>query len=151
MIKTFETYNKPNIKKKYYKNGQLKSEIYSLNDKYHREDGPAVQYWYENGQLKYESYWLNSKLYREDGPAYQYWYDTGKLKSEEYYLNGKWHREDGPAYQYWYENGQLKSERYYLNGNKCYTQEEFVKKLKEINSPHYEEQLLKLQANKYNL
>ena len=80
----------------------------------------------------------------------KYWYENGKLKSEGYYLNNNRHREDGPAYQYWYVNDQSNIESYYLNNIK-YTQEEFVQKLKEMNSFHYEEQLLKLQTKKYNL
>jgi len=88
MIKTFEAYNKLEIKKTYHENGQLKSKFYYLNNNLHREDGPAVQYWYENGQLKSKHYYLNNNLHREDGPAYQYWYENGQLKSEFYYLNG---------------------------------------------------------------
>jgi len=45
----------------YYSNGQKKYESYYINDKHHREDGPAVQRWYENGKKEYEEYWLNDK------------------------------------------------------------------------------------------
>ena len=59
-----------------------------LNDKLHREDGPAVEcangnkYWYRDG-----------KLHREDGPAeehtngYKAWYLNGRLLTEEEFLN----------------------------------------------------------------
>ena len=82
-----------------YPNG---SKYWYLNNKWHREDGPAValadgsKYWY-----------LNDKLHREDGPAVEY-ADGDK----EWHLNGKWHREDGPAVEftngdkYWYLNGK---------------------------------------------
>ena len=58
-----------------------------LNDKLHREDGPACEYasgskeWYKNG-----------KLHREDGPAiewdsgYKEWYINGKYLTEEEFL-----------------------------------------------------------------
>jgi len=68
-----------------------------LNDKLHREDGPAVEdadgtnYWY-----------LNGKLHREDGPAVE---DADGTKC--WYLNDKFHREDGPAIEY-------------ANGSKCW-------------------------------
>ena len=52
-----------------------------LNNKRHREDGPAIEYangtkrWYQNG-----------KLHRDDGPAAEYadgtkhWYQNGELQ-----------------------------------------------------------------------
>ena len=79
------------------------------------------------------------------------YYKSGLKLSEEYYLkNSKRHREDGPAVQWWYENGQKESEIYYLN-YKSYSRENWLNELKDIGSPHYEEQLLKYEAEKYNL
>jgi hypothetical protein len=66
------------------------SKEWRLNGKYHREDGPAVEY---PGGTK--QWWLNGKYHREDGPAVEYANGT-----KEWYLNGKWHREDGPAIEY---------------------------------------------------
>jgi hypothetical protein len=72
-----------------------------LNDKRHREDGPAVECvdgyrcWYKKG-----------RLHREDGPAVEH-ADGDKS----WYLDGKKHREDGPAvehaggYKSWYLEG----------------------------------------------
>ena len=53
------------------------NKYWFLNDKYHREDGPAVEY--PNG-CKF--WYLNDKLHREDGPAVEY--DTG---GKYWYLN----------------------------------------------------------------
>jgi hypothetical protein len=50
-----------------------------LNDKIHREDGPAVEY--ANGD-KY--WWLNDQRHRVDGPALE-WTDGTKM----WYLNNK--------------------------------------------------------------
>ena len=50
-----------------------------LNDKLHREDGPAREY--ANGD---KEWYLNDKLHREDGPACE---DTNGHK--DWYLNGK--------------------------------------------------------------
>ena len=59
-------------------------KFWYLNDKYHREDGPAIEcadgtkYWY-----------LNGKYHREDGPAVEYadgtkyWYLNGKCLTQE--------------------------------------------------------------------
>jgi len=74
-----------------------------LNDRLHREDGPAVirtdgsRYWY-----------LNDKQHREDGPAI-----VRADGSQLWYLNGRLHREDGPAYI-----GADGSQRWYLNGER---------------------------------
>ena len=78
------------------------TQVWYLNGKRHREDGPAVispngtQYWF-----------LNGKRHRKDGPAY-----IGSDGSQYWYLNGKLHREDGPAYI-----GSNGSQKWYLNGN----------------------------------
>jgi hypothetical protein len=61
---------------KVYANG---TKSWYLNDKLHREDGPAVEY--ADGS----KYWfLNGKLHREDGPAIE---DANG--SKEWYLNGE--------------------------------------------------------------
>ena len=55
-----------------------------MNDKLHREDGPAIEY--ASGS---KSWYLNGKLHREDGPAIEYadgnksWYLNGEDVTEE--------------------------------------------------------------------
>jgi len=78
-----------------------------LNDKLHREDGPAIE------RADGDKVWyLNGKRHREDGPARE-WADGDK----EWFLNGKLHREDGPAREYadgdkvWYLNGKKVTEK----------------------------------------
>ena len=71
--------NKPTVK--VWANGDKE---WWLNDKLHREDGPAIEW--SNGD---KSWYLNGKLHREDGPAVEY-----ANGSKFWYLNGKYHRED---------------------------------------------------------
>ncbi len=123
---------------------------YYLNGEKHREDGPVYQFWYENGQKQSEVYYLNGKIHREDGPANQIWYDNGQKELESYYLNNLLHREDGPAYQKWFENGKQQFDYYYLNGD-IYDREDWINQLKEIGSPHYEDESIKYNSEKYNL
>jgi hypothetical protein len=89
------------MKNGYYKDEDGHQEWW-VNDKLHREDGPAVinasgtQIWY-----------LNDELHREDGPA-RIWSNG----TQDWYLNGKLHRENGPAIiwadgsQVWFINGK---------------------------------------------
>ena len=81
-----------------------------LNGKYHREDGPAVEY--ADGT---KSWWLNGKRHRVDSPAIEYadgskaWYLNGKEYSEEQWkkeiakrknsCNGKIVEIDGKKYK----------------------------------------------------
>lgn len=58
-------------------------------DIWHREDGPAYQYFYENGQLNFESYWINNVKHREDGPAVVRYNENGSIARKQYYINGK--------------------------------------------------------------
>jgi hypothetical protein len=75
---------------------------WTLNNKYHREDGPAIEY--SDGS---KEWYLNDNLHRQDGPAVEYPNGT-----KYWYLNGELHREDGPAVEWsngtkcWYLNGK---------------------------------------------
>jgi len=77
-------------------------QYWYLNDKKHREDGPAV-IWADGSQIWYK----NGKRHREDGPAI-IWADG----SQEWWINGNRHREDGPVViradgkQEWWINGE---------------------------------------------
>jgi hypothetical protein len=77
-----------------------------LNDKRHREDGPAIER--SNGD---KSWFLHGELHREDGPAVEY-SNGGKY----WYINDELHREDGPAiewagdYEAWYLNDERLTE-----------------------------------------
>ena len=108
-----------------------------------------VKIYYDNGQKKYERWYLNGKRHREDGPALQYFHSNGQKRYEYWYLRGKFHREDGPALQTWLKNGE-KIYGWFLN-NKGYSREEWINKLKEIDSEHYKEQEVLYNAEKYNL
>jgi hypothetical protein len=91
------------------------------------------------------------KTYEQNiNPVIEYWPNGKKLK-ESYLLNDNYYREDGPAYQKWFKTGQIEREEYYLNHKKCANIKDWLNQLKEINSPHYEEQLIKYTANKYNI
>ena len=100
------------------------NKIWRLNGKYHRTDGPAIEY--TNGN---KSWYINGERHRTDGPAIEYidgsklWYINGERHrtdgpaienangGKEWYLNGKFHRTDRPAIEYadgykkWYING----------------------------------------------
>jgi hypothetical protein len=91
-------------KVKVYANG---SKFWHLNGKYHREDGPAIEY---TDGTKF--WYLNGKFHREDGPAAEY-----ANGDKSWFLNGKRHREDGPAIEYadgekeWFRNGKELTEK----------------------------------------
>jgi len=82
-----------------------------LNGKYHREDGPAIEW--ANGA---KSWYLNGELHREDGPAIEH-----ANGDKSWFLNGELHREDGPAIEYingtkfWYLNGEEVTEQQVMN------------------------------------
>lgn len=93
-----------------------------LNDKLHREDGPAVEH-----ASGYKSWYLNGQLNRNGGPAVEY--TNG---NKEWYLNGKLHREDGPARELHREYGPARElwngyKEWYLNGVEL-TEDEFNNK-----------------------
>lgn len=73
----------------YYNNGQVESETW-LNEAgdYHKLDGPAYRYWYRDGQLKWEVWRVDGQNHRLDGPAYQGWYSDGRTDMKGYWING---------------------------------------------------------------
>lgn len=95
------------------KNGQNKDKhgniYWYLNEKLHREDGPAIEW--KNGS---KDWIINGKRHRIDGPAVE-----GTNGTTKWYLNGKLHRDDGPAIHF--ANG---TDEWYLNGVHL-TEEEF--------------------------
>ena len=73
--------------------------IYMVDNKRHREDGPA----YITKLVK--EWWQNGKLHRAIGPAIEY-----KDHDREWYFNGLRHRNIGPAViingrKEWWQNG----------------------------------------------
>jgi len=74
---------------------------YTLNGKFHRENGPALEY--TDGE---KHWYINGIPHREGGPAIEY-----ASGSKEWYLHGVRHREDGPAKEY--SNGY---KEYWVNG-----------------------------------
>jgi len=50
-----------------------------INNKRHREDGPAVE-----DACGYKAWFINGRCHREDGPAIEY-----ASGSKEWYINGK--------------------------------------------------------------
>ena len=90
------------------------TKCWYLNGKYHREDGPAIEY--ADGD---KEWYLNGKRHREDGPAIEY-----ANGDKEWFLNGELHREDGPAYE-----GTNGTKIWYLNGKQL-TEKQFNKKMK---------------------
>jgi hypothetical protein len=118
---------------------EYKVEVYSngskhwyLDDKLHREDGPAVEY-PKVGNLWY----LNGKRHREDGPAVES-YNGSKC----WYLNDKLHREDGPAIEC--PNG---NKSWYLNGKKLTKQQHKAATSK----PNCEGKIVEIDGKKYKL
>jgi hypothetical protein len=88
----------------------------------------VIRTYHENGNICYEHYYLNEKHHREDGPAYISYHENGNVWFEYYYINGKLHREDGPAYIDNFGNENIKYEEYFINGIKL-TKEEWYSKL----------------------
>jgi len=68
MIKLYEEFSKeePKVEIEYWDNGQKRFELWLLNGKQHREDGPSYQVWYYNGQKLSEWWSLNDKFYSRE-------------------------------------------------------------------------------------
>lgn len=92
------------IRKEYYENGVLASEIEYKED---LRNGKSIVY-YPNGNIKQEGYYVDDK---EHGLFKEY-YETGKLATEAYFKNGK---QDGELKGY-HKNGLLETIQYFKDG-----------------------------------
>jgi len=94
---------------------------YYLNNKYHREDGPAIEF-LSGTKL----YYIHGKLHREGNLPACEWSNGEK----QWRIHGLLHRENGPALEcanggtYYYINGFYYSEEYYWN---------IIKRIKSLN------------------
>ena len=93
-----------------------KTEWYNKERKFHREDGPAIEW--ADGQ---KAWYINGNLHREDGPAVE-WTNGHK----EWYINGNRHREDGPAIEW--ASG---SKKWWINGKEL-SEQEFLKRSQDV-------------------
>ena len=76
--------NNHEVKKYYYKNGNIWVKEYYINGNRHREDGPAHIRYYKNGSVSYESYWLNGEKLTEEE-----WYSRLSVEQKVNLLYGK--------------------------------------------------------------
>ena len=65
-----------------------------INDKHHREKGPAYLDFHINGGVKTYHYCKQNKLHREDGPAIIRYNKDESISSKWYYLYNKLHRKE---------------------------------------------------------
>jgi hypothetical protein len=94
------------VGKWYYENGKLKKEIIYINGK---EQGKAKWY-HANGNVKIEAIYKNG----EENGVFKEYYETGELWTVVEFKNGK---QDGLLEEI-YPNKSLKSELFYVNGIK---------------------------------
>lgn len=98
----------PEVRRGYWDNGKLKSEVSFKNGKL---EGKATA-WYENGKKRNETHFKNGEV---DGLLTD-WYPSGKKWMELHHKNGIL---DGPA-TVWYKSGAKKSEARHKDGNTVY-------------------------------
>lgn len=88
-------------------------EKWSVEDKFHRIDGPA--YKFHDDVVNIEKWYLHGQRHRIDGPAYIEKYTSRSI--EKWYYNDKLHRSDShPAYIYRENNGSKHTKKWYDHG-----------------------------------
>lgn len=108
-----------------YPNGD---KAWFKNRIFHRENGPAIEY--KNGS---KHWYIGGSLHRKDGPAIENAYGH-----KEWHINGKLHRLSGPAFEW--SDGK---KEWYIEG-KEYKEEDFNKKIQEMNMLKTKETVLKV-------
>jgi len=103
-------------KVEYCRTGRIFCEEYYKNDKRHREDGPALNFYNEHGIKFREIYYIDNHI--EGAPADIFYYENGQIYCEIYYKHDKLHRTDGPARIEYNIDGAIRTEEYWLNGTK---------------------------------
>ena len=120
---------------KFYPNGSIRWQEWYLNEKLHRENGPASIGYYSNGSIRSQTWFLNGEYHRYDGPAIIIYHPTGSIWWQEWYLNGKRHRENDPALIDYLPGGSIEKESWWLNGKEL-TKEEIARHKRKISNNH---------------
>lgn len=100
---------------KYYDNGQLKEQVFTLDDKIEGE----VKLFHDNGQLKTKMFFNNGR--QNNGEVISY-HPNGTVARKANLSN---HTRNG-KFTEWFDNENLKTEGYYVN-NVCYIEKEWWK------------------------
>lgn len=75
-----------------------------------------IEYYDEQKTKKHYEYWrLDDKLHRENGPAYIHYYKNGNIHYQQYCLNGQLHNLKGPAFVFYNKDGTVSDKHYYIN------------------------------------
>lgn len=91
-------------------------ELYTLDEMWHRRDGPAYSEYYRNGNLRLYKWKFRGRHHRIDGPACVEFHTHGRI--EIYLQFNKLHREDGPAIVHYDKNNVICKEEWFLDGYK---------------------------------
>jgi hypothetical protein len=63
-----------------------------MNGYCHRVCGPAIVLYYKNGNIKHEIWYKYNRMHRIDGPAFISYYDNGVMYEKQWYENGEYSR-----------------------------------------------------------
>ncbi len=87
---------------------------YELNNKLHRDNGPALI----NLVYNKEEYYKHGVIHRDNGPALIKYdiQDNQILEVEKYFINGEYHREGDKPSHIIYEDNIIVKERFFKNG-----------------------------------
>jgi hypothetical protein len=72
----------------YYDDGSIHWELWVVNGKNHRLDGPAEICYHEDGSIRYERWRVNDVSHRIDGPAWISYNRDGSISHERWAVNG---------------------------------------------------------------
>ena len=90
---------KPMLEYRIEEEGPVFTELYLLDDRLHRDDGPAaVMHRTADGAVAFELWYRDGRLHREGGPAAVYYnLETGRVVDMYYFRDGALFRDDdGP-------------------------------------------------------
>ena len=73
----------------YYKNGNIKNEIWYTDNNIHRLDGPAVIFYGKDGTIKKEFWYNDDALHRLCGPAIIWYNKDGNMQVEDWFIHNK--------------------------------------------------------------
>ena len=106
----------------YHESGAVSSiRYYDEDGKWHREDGPAVEFFYENGDLMKQFWCSHGNFHKDDGPAIVVFHARNIVSTEHYFIMNEGNRKEGerdkPSTIRYYENGNIASEIFEEKGH----------------------------------
>ena len=83
-----------NVIYEYFDTGEVFRKLYYIDQKLHKENGPAITEFSKDGKINIEAYFINDNYHRKNGPAVVLYYSNERIEYSFWFFNAKEYSEE---------------------------------------------------------